>query len=268
MMADGIEKKRDLTTDEILTTASITMLVFTILLIGVIIVLLFKLKTELSGLLLQTKDQISYSQQGFWEKTFQLHPLKTEGKLLMDHAYDGIQELDNPTPPWFMFLFYSTIVFAIGYGILYHWIGDGNIMKNEYAAELKEAEINKEAYLKKAGNLVNESNVTLISAKDKIAEGKTIYEDNCLACHGKFGEGLVGPNLTDEFWIHGGGIKNIFHVVTEGVPEKGMISWKKQLNPLQIQLVSSYIIGLKGTNPPNQKAPQGEKYGDLQANVN
>jgi len=184
--------------------------------------------------------------------------MEMERKLVMDHAYDGIQELDNPTPPWFMFLFYSTIGFAVIYGAVYHGIGNGRIMENEYIAQVKEAEIQREAYLKKFASSINETNVKLVSDAAKLSDGKKVYDANCVACHGSLGEGKVGPNLTDAYWIHGSGIKKVFRTITEGVPEKGMIAWKKQLNPLQIQLVSSYIISLKGSNPPNPKAPQGE----------
>lgn len=251
-------EKRDLTTDEMMMTATITMIGFTALLLVVLMILLFKLRMKLKEIVPATEEEREYEAQDFWSKLFQLRPMSSEKRLVMDHAYDGIQELDNPTPPWFMFLFYSTIFFAVVYGIVYHAVGNGKIMENEYTAEVKEAELVRAEYLKKFANSINENNVTLITDKAKLGDGKTIYDNNCVACHGAAGEGKVGPNLTDEYWLHGGGIKKIFHTITEGVPEKGMIAWKKQLNPLQIQQVSSYIISLKGTNPPNAKAPQGD----------
>jgi cytochrome c oxidase cbb3-type subunit 3 len=259
-MAEGTEE-RALTANETMLMTAYVLTAFTVLLVIVIVVLLVKLKSKLDELVPKTEEQLAYEQQDFWSKVFQLHPLQTEKKLMMAHAYDGISELDNPTPPWFMFLFYSTIFFAVVYGIVYHAIGDGNIMQNEYVAEVKAADISREVYLKKFANSINEGNVTLVTTKEKIAEAKTIYDNNCVACHGSFGEGKVGPNLTDEYWIHGSDLKKIFHTISEGVAEKGMIAWKKQLNPLQIQLVSSYVMGMKGTNPPNPKAPQGEKEG-------
>lgn len=250
--------KRDLSTDEMMMTASLAMIGLTVILVAVLIILLLKVRIKLKSLLPATEEELEYENQDFWSKVFQLRPLSTEKKLVMEHSYDGIQELDNPTPPWFMFLFYSTILFGVVYGFVYHALGDGKIMENEYAAELKDAEANREAYLKKFANSVNESNVTLITEHEKLEDGKKIYTDFCVACHGKGGEGNVGPNLTDNYWLHGGGIKKVFHTITVGVPEKGMIAWNKQLNPLQIQMVGSYIISLKGTNPPNAKAPQGE----------
>ena len=260
--AEEVVAKRDLSTDEMMMTAALTLLGFVILFLGMLVVLLIKLKSYLSPMMAKSEEEILYEKQDFWSKVFQLRPIEMEKKLVMDHSYDGIQELDNPTPPWFMFLFYSTILFAVVYGFIYHVIGDGKVMANEYVAQVKEAEIVREAYLKKFANSINETNVTLVTNKANLAEGKTVYDNNCVACHGTKGEGKVGPNFTDEYWIHGSGIKNLFRIVTEGVPEKGMISWKKQLNPLQIQNVSSYIISLKGTNPPNPKAPQGVKEGE------
>lgn len=254
-------EKRDLTAEDMMMTATLAMTGMTIILIAVLIILLLKLRIKLKSLLPVSEEDKEYEAQDFWSKVFQLRPLSTERRLVMEHSYDGIQELDNPTPPWFMFLFYSTIFFGVVYGIVYHAIGDGKIMENEYVAEVKEAEIVRAEYLRKFANSINETNVTLLTDKAKLAEGKTVYANNCVTCHGSAGEGSVGPNLTDEYWLHGGDIKKIFHTITEGVPEKGMIAWKKQLNPLQIQQVSSYILSLKGTHPPNPKAPQGEPEG-------
>lgn len=264
--ADAVEK-RDLSTEELMMSAALTMLAFALLFMGLLVVLLVKLRGYLQSLVEKTEEDRLFESQDFWSKLFQLRPMGMERKLIMDHSYDGIQELDNPTPPWFMFLFYSTIAFAVVYGIYYHGMGNGDIMGNEYAAQVKEAEIMREAYLKKFANSINENNVKLVTDKAKLEEGKKVYDNNCVACHGAAGEGKVGPNLTDEYWIHGSGIKNVFHTVTEGVPEKGMIAWKKQLNPLQIQQVSSYIISLKGTHPANPKAPQGVKEGEQQASL-
>lgn len=254
--------KRDLTGDQMLMAMSLIIAGFTLVLMVLLIILLFKLRERLIGMIPQTEEDVEYINQDFWSKLFQLRPLSMERKILLDHDYDGIQELDNPTPPWFMFLFYSSILFAVVYGVIYHAMGDGQIMKNEYVAEVKDAEILRAAYLKKFANSVNETNVTIISEKAGLEEGKSIYDNNCVACHGAQGEGKVGPNLADAYWIHGGSIKNIFKTITEGVAEKGMISWKKQLNPLQIQKVSSYILTFKGTNPANPKEPQGKLEGE------
>jgi cytochrome c oxidase cbb3-type subunit 3 len=156
-----------------------------------------------------------------------------------------------------MYLFYSSILFAVVYGFYYHVYLDGNIQETEYKTEVAVAEKAREAYLKKFANSVNENNVTVVKEVKDITEGAQIYTTNCIACHGDKGQGGVGPNLTDKFWIHGGDVKALFKTILQGVPEKGMIAWNKTLNPLQIQKVASYILTLQGTNPPGAKEPQG-----------
>lgn len=185
-------------------------------------------------------------------------PIEKENEILLaDHNYDGIRELDNRIPPWFSGLFYATIIFAIWYMIYYHVIGAGPLQEEEYAEEVRIAEI-KRAELLRSGAFINEETVTLLTDIADLAEGKEIYTKNCVACHAADGGGLVGPNLTDDYWINGGGIKNVFKVVKYGVPEKGMLAWQNQLNPKQMQAVASYVISLHGTKPANPKAPEGE----------
>jgi len=196
----------------------------------------------------------------FWQKFWSLKPLSMEKDLIIEHEFDGISELDNPTPPWFMYLFYSSIVFAVVYLFAFHIVGNGHIMTNEYAEEIAVADKAHELYMKKFANSVNENNVKALTDAKSLEDGSKIYTQNCVACHGDKGQGIVGPNLTDEFWLHGGSTKEIFHTITEGVPEKGMISWKKSLNPIQVQHVVSYITTLQGTKPANAKEPQGDKY--------
>jgi cytochrome c oxidase cbb3-type subunit 3 len=174
---------------------------------------------------------------------------------LMDHDYDGIQELDNPAPRWIMAIFYITIAFAIVYGAYYFWLGVGDTQDEEYAR--KSAQHDQEYKIK---NLSSEDLVLLTDAAD-IAEGKTIYSNmNCFACHGMNGEGnAIGPNLTDEFWIHGCEFSNVFNIIKNGESAKGMTAFKGQLSDEKIQKVGSYILSLQGTNPANAKAAQGEK---------
>jgi len=176
--------------------------------------------------------------------------------LIQGHDYDGIRELDNKAPAWFQFIFYVTIVFAVVYMINFHLLGKNNLMLDEYVQEITVAQQEKEALMRTGGN-INETNVAVLTAPEDIAAGKDIYMKNCFNCHGNNGEGTVGPNLTDDYWIHGGGIKNVFATISNGVPAKGMITWKAQLNPKQIQQAASYVLTLKGTNPPNGKAPEG-----------
>jgi cytochrome c oxidase cbb3-type subunit 3 len=195
----------------------------------------------------------------FWQRLWGLHPLEQEKALVLEHSYDGIQELDNPTPAWFMSLFYGTIGIGIVYMVYYHVLRDDSVMLTEYTQEVAVAEKARQAYLAKFANSVNESNVKVLTDVASLKAGETLFAQNCAACHGPQAQGTVGPNLTDDYWLHGGTAKSVFHTITEGVPEKGMISWKKTLNPLQIQQLTSFIFKLHGTNPPNPKEPQGEK---------
>jgi cytochrome c oxidase cbb3-type subunit 3 len=180
--------------------------------------------------------------------------------LIQGHDYDGIHELDNRMPPWLAFLFQGTVAFAIIYLLIYHVFDAGDLPMAELEKETLVVEAKKTAFLEKAAAKINENSVTLLADNKALEEGKAIFTANCAACHAADGGGTVGPNLTDEYWIHGGGIKNVFKIVKYGVAEKGMISWEKQLNPLKMQQVSSYIVSLKGTKPAVPKAPQGEIY--------
>lgn len=184
-------------------------------------------------------------------------PVERERDVLLDHDYDGIHELDNQLPPWWKYGFYITIIFAFVYLINYHVSGSGKLQIAEYEDEMMQANLAKEARLKNDANFVTEANVVRLTDEASIAAGKEIFTKNCVACHGDKGQGNVGPNMTDNYWIHGGGIKNIFATISNGVPSKGMISWKSQLSPKQIQQVGSFLFTLQGTNPPGAKEPQG-----------
>jgi len=192
--------------------------------------------------------------------------LQEEDDIMLAHDFDGIRELDNKIPPWWNALFYGGIIFGFIYMIGYHVIGDGNVQESEYRQEVELA-AQKIELLTKSGAMVTEETVTFTNNVAALASGKEIFDKNCSACHGLGGEGTVGPNFTDEYWIHGGGIKNIYRTISDGVPSKGMISWKSLLSPNQIQEVGSYIITLKGTNPPNQKGPEGEKWDSSQDEI-
>lgn len=188
-----------------------------------------------------------------------LSPMEKEQELLLHHEYDGIRELDNKIPPWFHFLFYGTIVWGIIYMLVFHVFSDGQIQTKEYNAEMQQASLERQILIK-TGALLNEETVAELKDAAALSEGKEIFTKNCVTCHGVDGGGIVGPNLTDDFWIQGGGIKNIFKTIKYGVPAKGMISWQTQLDPKKMQAVASYIISLHGTKPANPKAPEGEKW--------
>lgn len=188
-------------------------------------------------------------------------PVENEKDIMMDHDFDGIHELNNTVPPWFNALFYGTIVIAAIYLIDYHVLGSGNVMVDEYVQEVTIAN-EKRAELIRTGAFINENNVTLLSGAVELENGKKIFSINCTPCHGPDAGGTVGPNLTDGYWIHGGGIKNVFTTVKNGVPIKGMIAWQTMLTPKQMQEVSSYILTLQGTNPPTGKPPEGSIWVD------
>jgi len=190
-----------------------------------------------------------------WNKLLGMRPMEEEKDLMIDHSYDGIVELDNPIPVWFNALFYGSIIFGFIYLLVYHVFGWGMNQDQEYLHELSVAEKAKQEYLAQAANLVDESTVEYNAAL--APAGKAIFTANCAACHGANGEGTIGPNLTDRFWIHGGEIKDIFKTVKYGVPEKGMVPWEQTLTPGQIAEVSSYIISLRDTKPANAKAAEG-----------
>lgn len=190
-----------------------------------------------------------------WNSLLELRPIDEEKDMVIDHDYDGIQELNNPIPTWFNVLFYSTVVFGFAYLLVYHVFGWGLNQEQEYAQELAIAEIAKQEYLAQAANLIDEGSVQFDAAM--APAGKAIFMANCVACHGTAGEGTIGPNLADRFWIHGGEIKDVFKTVKYGVPEKGMVPWEQTLTPGQIAEVSSYIVTLRDTNPANAKAPEG-----------
>ena len=186
-------------------------------------------------------------------------PVEQEDEILLEDDYDGIKELDNRVPPWFNLLFLITIIFAIYYLLDYHVFKTGKLQAQEYKEEMQAAAIQR-ADLMKSGAFVNENTVTRLRDEASLNAGKDIFKTNCVPCHGPDAGGVIGPNLTDDYWIHGGGIKNIFHTIKYGVPAKGMISWQTQLNPKQMQDVASFIMSLHGSNPANPKPPQGTLY--------
>jgi cytochrome c oxidase cbb3-type subunit 3 len=199
------------------------------------------------------------SKQSVWNKLIGLRPISEEKDMMLDHDFDGIKELDNPTPVWFNAMFYGSILFALVYLLNYHVLEWSPLQDEEYAIEMKAAEASKGVLLAKAGNLIDETTVKVDGDAGVLAAGKTVYMQNCVACHAPDGGGTVGPNLTDEYWIHGGTVNNIFKTIKYGIPEKGMISWEKTLTVKQTSDVSNFILSLQGTKPANPKEPQGTK---------
>lgn len=182
-------------------------------------------------------------------------PLEEEEALLLDHNYDGIRELDNNLPPWWKYMFYATIVFSVVYMGYYH-LSSGPSSAAEYENEVRQAQLALAA--SQGQSTVNADNVKLLTDAASLAKGKDIFDKNCASCHGTKGEGLVGPNLTDDYWIHGGSVKEVYIVLVNGVLAKGMPSWRAQFSSQDLEATASYIKSLKGTNPPNAKEPQGD----------
>lgn len=196
--------------------------------------------------------------KGIMHKLTDATPIEEEEAVATDHNYDGIRELDNNLPPWWLAGFYISILFAVVYLLRYHVFQTSPLQEEEFRMEMAEAERQKEEYLKTAANLVDESNVTMLTEAGRLEAGKAIFNKNCAVCHAQDGGGGVGPNLTDYYWIHGNEIADVFSTVKYGVPAKGMIPWQDQLSPAEMQEVSSFVLSLQGTEPANPKEPQGE----------
>ncbi|MCG8309431.1 MAG: c-type cytochrome [Cytophagales bacterium] len=190
-------------------------------------------------------------------------PVEEEESVMLDHDYDGIHELDNHLPPWWKWLFYVTIIWSIIYLLAYHVFDALPLMEEEYTIVMEDARIAHEARMALAGNNIDENNVEFSDSPEVMANGKAIYDRECVACHAPEGQGLIGPNFTDNYWVHGGSINDIFRTVKYGVPQKGMISWQSKLTPSDMRDVSCYIMSFVGTtpqNPPPPKAAEGEEY--------
>ena len=183
---------------------------------------------------------------------------KVEEKLLLDHNYDGIRELDHVLPRWWLWLFYGTIVFAAWYSG-YYLSGHGPNPQEELKVAMKEIESLKPAATEPTAS---EDHALLVAYKDslKIKHGSEVFAVKCVACHGNKAQGIVGPNLTDDFWLHGKGtLKDVAAIVTTGVPEKGMPPWGPLLTPDELRDVVAFVHSVHGTNPTGAKPPQGEK---------
>jgi cytochrome c oxidase cbb3-type subunit 3 len=240
----------------------VCMIIILLIVMVQVIILFQKITTKSLPVEVQAETTPLFS-PGWWQKFAGFStPLNKEEKILLaGHEYDGIYELDNRMPPWLQFMFVGTLFFAIAYALYYHAFGLGDLQMDELNKELAMAEVEKKAYIEKMGAGVNEENVALLTEGPLIKEGGVIFTEKCAACHAADGGGGVGPNLTDDYWIHGGDVKDVFKVIKYGVPEKGMISWEKQLPPLEMQKVTSFILAeLHGNKPMAPKEAQGELF--------
>lgn len=194
-----------------------------------------------------------------WKSLNDFRPVEQETVILTNHEYDGIRELDNNLPPWWKGLFYATIVFGGLYLVNFHVLGTGMTQSEEYEYEMAMAEKQVAEY-KAALAASSDPAEVPVTGPEAIAAGKKVYQKFCSACHGAQGQGGIGPNFADQYWIHGGNMANIITTIEEGVPAKGMIAWKNQLSGPEIQQVAAFIYDLEGTNPDGQKEPQGELF--------
>lgn len=204
------------------------------------------------------KEESSFAK--WWDKINSFRPIKEESTIDLGHDYDGIRELDNRLPGWWVYGFIFTVIFGISYLWRYHVAHSAPLSQEELTISLEKAEAEKEAYLKKAANNVDENTVKFLTDPNDLAAGKKIFTTVCAACHGADGGGLVGPNLTDDYWLHGGSIKDIFKTIKYGWQEKGMKSWKDDYSASQIAQIASYVKSLHGTKPATPKEPQGTLY--------
>jgi cytochrome c oxidase cbb3-type subunit III len=238
------------------------------IIIALLINIKFLLKTEKDKLLSsQEIEEVKKTRLNWWDRFNKLKPVSQEAELDLGHEYDGIRELNNRLPPWWLYGFYLTIIFAGIYLWRFHVSHTGPSSVQEYERAVVSAKIRVDEYLKKKGESVDETNVTMLTNADDIAAGKAIFTDpsKCPACHVADGGGnTVGPNLADNYWLYGGDIKDIFKTIKYGT-NKGMRPWKDDLSPKQIAQVASYVKSLKGTKPANPREPQGTLYEDATA---
>lgn len=216
------------------------------------------LELEKQGIDPSSIDQYAWfkNQMKKWTRS---KPIEEEEEIVLDHNYDGIKELDNTLPPWWIYMFYATILFAVVYLVRYHVL-DGDDQATEYLKEVAAAE--KKLQEVKGGSktlVIDENTVQIKTDEASLNRGKAIFNLNCASCHIKDGGGGIGPNLTDKYWVLGGGIKNVFTTISKGGrPGKGMVAWKKTLKSKDIEKVASYVLSLQGTSPVAPKKAEGD----------
>ena len=231
----------------------------------ILLTLLYNLKRLLAkeavaALQTSSKPAASFNWSKWWDKLNSFRPVQEEANIDLGHNYDGIRELDNRLPPWWLYGFYLCILFAGIYIYRYHISHSAPLSHEEYQIAMNDAAAEKEEYLKRSANKVDENNIIFLKDAASLDFGKKIFATTCMACHLTDGGGSVGPNLTDAYWLHGGSIKDIFKTIKYGWPEKGMKSWKEDYSPLQIAQLASFVKSLQGTKPAKPKEPQGVLY--------
>jgi cytochrome c oxidase cbb3-type subunit 3 len=199
--------------------------------------------------------------KSFWDTINGFVAKEKEATLVMDHNYDGITELDNHLPPWWKWLFYVTIIWGVFYFLAYHVFNSLPLSTGEYDNEVAYA--NEQMQKLKTANpgpKIDEATVEVTTDAKMLENGKSTFLNTCSSCHRKDGGGDIGPNLTDEYWKHGGDIKSLFKIVTNGVPGTNMVAWGSVMSSEAIRNVASYVLTLQGTKPANPKKPEGDLF--------
>lgn len=177
--------------------------------------------------------------------------------LLLNHEYDGIQEYDNPMPRWWVWMFWGSFYFSLGYFIHFHITENGDSVQESYEASMAQAR-EAEAMMALGGGVKEEALQTLMENEAMMGDAKGLFEQRCAQCHGLAGEGLIGPNLTDDYWLNGdASLMSIYDLISDGVTSKGMPAWKRQLRPMELSKLAAYIGSLRGTDVPGPKGQEG-----------
>ncbi len=261
LMAQNGETSTFWTSEVVLTTTLVLVFITAILVLIVAVYVLQMLKTFLLKDMSEESRAKYKAEPSYWAKLWDkwndLKPVEQESEIMLDHDYDGIKELDNHLPPWWKGLFYLTIGYAVVYILIFHVFQTQPLQAEQYEQEMAAAKKFKDAIPVPVVEF-DENTVTMTLDAGDLLEGKKILEMRCGTCHKNDGGGMAGPNLTDEYWKHGGGIVNIYKTIKNGVPNTVMIPWENSLNPVKLRQVSSYVMSLQGTNPVDGKAPEGE----------
>lgn len=181
---------------------------------------------------------------------------RNDADPVIDHDYDGIVELDNPVPAWLRLMMYGGVAFSIIYVVHYHVLGTGALQDEEYQIEMAEAE------LKYKSVELPDDQIRMVTDAGRLSRAQSIFNENCATCHREDLGGDSGPNLTDEYWIHGGEILKVYQTITKGVEGKAMISWKSRIPSSERLELASYILSMQGSNPANPRDPEGTRAGE------
>jgi cytochrome c oxidase cbb3-type subunit 3 len=196
----------------------------------------------------------------FMKSLTKAHDLGTEEDIMLDHDYDGIKELDNVLPPWWLYGFYITIAISIFYYTQVFYNSEKYNQKEEFATEVAEGKAAVEAYKEANPQLFDDSNIVALTDEESITKGEALFASKtCTACHLSDLGGSIGPNLTDNTWILGGDVKSLYNTISKGGrPGKGMIAWESTISRDERILLASYIISMQGTSPATPKAAEGD----------